>query len=272
MIDIHTHLHPPRLFAAIRRWFAEKSTWNLTQPTEPNLVAQALKSRGVERFVFCSYAHKPGMARSINEWLIQTSTELGGFGLPLATVHPGDVDYVEYYREALQNGCVGIKIHEDVQELSIDSRQFAPIHRLTAEHQGFVLVHAGHIPWSDDTNSGPSRIKSVLEQHPILNVVVAHLGMPDTSEYLALMSAHQNLYLDTTMALAPSSPMRKEFDLELLIPLSKQILFGSDFPNLPYDYAQEYEPFSVLPAAVQDAILFKNAQRLLAPHLVTNTH
>ncbi len=66
-------------------------------------------SRGVERFVFCNYAHKPGMARSINEWLIQTATELGGFGLPLATVHPGDVDYVEYYREALQNGCVGIK-------------------------------------------------------------------------------------------------------------------------------------------------------------------
>ncbi len=128
-------------------------------------------------------------------------------------------------------------------------------------------MHAGHIPWSDNTNSGPSRIKSVLEQHPQLNIVVAHLGMPDTSEYLGLMSDHQNLYLDTTMALAPSSPMRKEFDLELLIKHSEQILFGSDFPNLPYDYAQEYEPLRVLPTSVQDAILFKNAQRLLLPHL-----
>ncbi|CAN5280067.1 hypothetical protein BH10CYA1_BH10CYA1_46020 [soil metagenome] len=85
MIDLHTHLHQPRLFAAIRRWFAEKSTWNLTQPTEPQLVARALKSAGVERFVFCSYAHKPGMARTIYEWLIKPAVELGWIGLPLAT-------------------------------------------------------------------------------------------------------------------------------------------------------------------------------------------
>jgi predicted TIM-barrel fold metal-dependent hydrolase len=267
MIDMHTHLHPPRLFAAIRRWFAEKSTWILTQPTEPHLVAQALRLAGVERFVFCSYAHKPGMARTINEWLIQTADELGGFGLPLATVHPADVDYVEYYREALQNGCVGIKIHEDVQGLSIDHPHFAPIHELTAKHQGFVLVHAGHIPWSDDTNDGPSRIRSVLEQHPQLSVVVAHLGSPDTERYLELMNEHPNLYIDTTMALAVSSPMRLEFDIELLIPHSARILFGSDFPNLPYDYPQEYAPFNVLPEAVRNAILFENANRLLAPHL-----
>jgi len=267
MIDMHTHLHPPRLFAAIRRWFAEKSTWNLTQPTEPKLVASALKSRGVERFVFCSYAHKPGMARTINEWLIQTAAELGGFGLPLATVHPADTDCIEYYREALQNGCVGIKVHEDVQQLSIDHPHFDPIHKLTAEHHGFLLVHAGHIPWSDNTNHGPLRIRNVLEQHPQLKIVVAHLGIPDTGSYLELMNEHPNLYLDTTMALAPSSPLRKEFDIELLIPHSDRILFGSDFPNLPYDYAEEYEPLSVLPDAVRNAILFQNAKGLLAPHL-----
>lgn len=264
---MHTHLHPPRLFAAIRRWFAENSTWNLTQPTEPNLVARALKSAGVERFVFCSYAHKPGMAHTINKWLIQTAAELGGFGIPLATVHPGDVDYIDYYREALQNGCVGLKIHEDVQNISIDHPQFAPIHKLTAEHQGFVLVHAGHIPWSDNTNHGPSRIRSVLEQHPQLFVVVAHLGLPDTVSYLGLMDEHPNLYLDTTMALAPGSPLRREFDIELLIPHGDRILFGSDFPNLPYDYAQEFEPLRVLPESVRDAILFQNARRLLSPHL-----
>jgi uncharacterized protein len=104
MIDIHTHLHPPRLFAAIRRWFAEHSTWDLSQPTEPDLVAQVLKAHGVERFVYCSYAHKPGMARTINEWLIQIAAQLGGFGLPLATVHLADNDYIDYYREALENG------------------------------------------------------------------------------------------------------------------------------------------------------------------------
>src|SRR5579883_3534680 len=88
LIDIHTHLHPPRLFAAIRRWFAERSTWKLEEPTEPSQVAATLRSYGVERFVFCSYAHRPGMARSLNAWLTQTARDLHGYGVPLATVHP----------------------------------------------------------------------------------------------------------------------------------------------------------------------------------------
>src|ERR1700691_2889240 len=69
MIDVHVHLHPPRLFAAIRRWFAERSPWVIEHPTDPQIVAERLRGYGVERFVFCSYAHKPGMAAELNAWL-----------------------------------------------------------------------------------------------------------------------------------------------------------------------------------------------------------
>ena len=48
VIDVHTHLHPPRLFAAIRRWFAERSPWVLEHPTEPHEVARVLREHGVE--------------------------------------------------------------------------------------------------------------------------------------------------------------------------------------------------------------------------------
>ena len=48
MIDIHTHLHPPRLFAAIRRWFATNSSWDIAaQPQEPADVVAALHKEGV---------------------------------------------------------------------------------------------------------------------------------------------------------------------------------------------------------------------------------
>src|SRR3979409_2772485 len=75
VIDVHTHLHPPKLFAAIRRWFAERSPWVLNHPTEPREVARTLHEHGVERFAFCSYAHKPGIARDLNGWLCATARD-----------------------------------------------------------------------------------------------------------------------------------------------------------------------------------------------------
>src|SRR5271156_1975410 len=133
MIDFHTHLHPPRLFAAIRRWFAERSDWKIEhQPTEPQDVARALAAAGVERFVFFSYAHRPGMAREINAWLVQTARDLGGAGLALATIHLDDPDYLEDLERALEAGCAGIKIHEDVQGLAVDDPRFAPAYERIA--------------------------------------------------------------------------------------------------------------------------------------------
>ncbi len=51
-IDVHTHLHPEWLCRAIRRWFAERSTWKLESPTDPALVAGFLRGRGVYRKIF----------------------------------------------------------------------------------------------------------------------------------------------------------------------------------------------------------------------------
>jgi len=266
MIDVHTHLHPPKLARAIRKWFAENSSWKLTFSTEPQDVAQHLKENGVTRFLFCSYAHKPGIAREINEWLAQTSKELGRFGLPLATVHPADTDYVDYYKAALADGCIGLKIHEDVQKLQIDSPQFEPIMDVTEKSNGVILVHVGHIPWSDDTDNGPDRLKAVLSRHPDLTVIVAHMGVPDTVEYVALTEQFPNLFLDTTMVVNSASPMRRSVTPELMEKHQKNILFGSDFPNIPYAYKDDIAEINrfVPTDAARAAIFSKNAERLLA--------
>lgn len=269
MIDIHTHLHPPQLFKAIRRWFAENSDWDLQHPTEPEAVAASLREHGVDRFVFCSYAHKPGIARELNSWLIQTSKELNRYGLPLATVHPDDPDFVEYYEDALQNGCVGIKIHEDVQKFAIDDPRLVPIHDLTVKYNGFVLVHVGPIPFKDDTNDGPARIRKVLERNRRMNVVVAHLGVPDTLRYLELTHAFPGLRLDTTMALSTNLPLRADIDNAAIEPYAKVLLFGSDHPNLPHPYEEEVYAIEDLELSDKnrELVFDQNARTLLAHHL-----
>ena len=265
MIDIHTHLHPPRLFAAIRRWFAEKSDWQIEHPSEPLAIASALREAGVERFVFCSYAHKPGMARDLNVWLAQTSRDLNGFGLPLATVHLDDPTSLADLQSALDDGCIGLKIHEDVQRLAIDDPRFAPVYAEIARRGGFVLAHLGPIPWSFDTRNAPIRLASVLARHPTLRFVVAHMGVPETLDYFSLARAHSNLFIDTTMAFA-SNDLRTNASAIEIERASGSIVYGTDFPNIPYAYDRERRGIEALglSIAARAAIFSGNARRLHA--------
>ena len=267
MIDIHTHLHPPRLFAAIRRWFAERSEWDLSlAPTEPHAVADVLRAAGVERFVFCSYAHKPGMARELNAWLVRASEELGGYGLPLATVHPDDPEYVADARVALEGGCIGLKLHEDVQRLAADDPRLDPVYAELAARDAFLLVHAGAIPWRYVKGDGLGRITRVLERHPKLTVVVAHYGVPDTAQYYALMDRHELLYLDTTMIFAPDSPMLESAVASLVGTRPDRVLYGTDYPNVPHAYGSEREGLERLHLddAAMHAILHANAEGIIS--------
>jgi predicted TIM-barrel fold metal-dependent hydrolase len=268
LIDVHTHLHPPKLFRAIRRWFAEHSDWDISgQPTEPHDVAARYRAAGVERFVFCSYAHKPNMARELNAWLCQTSRDLDGYGLPLATVHLDDASYLDDLQSALDDGCIGLKIHEDVQRLAVDDPRFDPVYAELARRGGFVLAHIGPIPWDYPRHAGRQRVEAVLAKHPGLNFVVAHFGAPDSADYLALMARHPRLYLDTTMYFASESPIGSRFvaDASAMEPRANRIVYGTDYPNIPFAYDRELRGLEArgLPAPALRAILHDNGAALI---------
>jgi len=267
MIDIHTHLHPPRLFAAIRRWFDERSSWVLEHPTEPAAVAAALEAAGVTRFVFCSYAHKPGMAAEINQWLAETSRGLGRYGLPLATVHAEDPDPLGDLTRAFDDGCIGLKLHEDVQKVAVDDERLDAVYGAVAERRGFVLAHVGPIPWDDRPQGGPDRVGRVLVRHPTLHFVVAHLGSPDTARYVERFHDHSTLRLDTTMCLDPAGPMASRFDPAWMDAHPERFVYGTDYPNVPYAYDAERSALHALGLreATLRGILHDNAAELIAP-------
>lgn len=264
LVDIHTHLHPPWLFKAIRRWFAERSTWRLEHPTEPAQVAAALHAHGIARFVFFSYAHKAGLAREINAWLADTARGLPG-AVALGTVHPDDADCLDVAEEALAgHGFPGLKVHINVQRFAPDDPRMLPVYERVRALGRFVLMHVGTAPWpgAHDGFDGFARLMARL---PDLRVVVAHMGAFETPRFLEALTRHPNLHLDTTMAFAEASPLRVEIGDDDLVRWQDRICFGSDFPNLPYAYEEERRPLwrRGLPAAVYAKIFRDNALRLL---------
>ena len=64
------------------------------------------------------------------------------------------------------------------------------------------------------------------------------MGADQWREFFALCRASPNLYLDTTMALSAylgdDQPGRDD-----LVALQDRLLFGTDFPNLPYPWSRE---------------------------------
>ena len=267
-IDAHTHLHPPWLAQAIRRWFAERTHWRLHYPTEPAQVAAFLREHGVERFAFFSYAHKAGIAREINRWLRETARGLPD-GLPLATVHPDDDDPAGLVETALEAyGFYGLKCHIQVQRFYPDDPRMLPVYARLVEADRVLVIHAGTAPHANRF-VGLGRLAPVLERFPDLRVALCHMGAYETPLAFELLERFPNLYLDTTMALSPLAAPYMEVKPwvtnEQLITWQDRICFGSDFPIIPYDYEVEVRGIldRGLPEEVEQKIFFENARRLL---------
>jgi hypothetical protein len=268
-VDVHVHLHPPGLARAIERWFADHA-WTACHSFEPAAVADTLAARGVGRFCFFSYAHKPGMAREINRWLATAAAALPN-ALALGTLHPDDPDLDAIAAEATGAlGLRGFKFHHSVQRFRVDDPRLYGVYE-RAEAAGHVfMLHTGTMPYRDEF-TGVEPFARVMARFPRLRVCVAHMGAFQSAEFLALLPRYPHLYVDTTMAMTPLAAKYVGADPAAvtdadLLRHQDRVLFGSDFPLIPYDYDEErrWAWERPLPDPARRRIFHDNALRFLA--------
>ena len=73
VVDAHVHLMPDRLMRAIRDALGEAAGWTFDHPTGLDAMTEILRDAGVEEFFALPYAHRPGMADELNEWVCETA-------------------------------------------------------------------------------------------------------------------------------------------------------------------------------------------------------
>lgn len=241
VVDAHVHLFPDRVFDAIWRWF-DAHGWPVRYQLHTPEVISFLLERGVEHIVALTYSHKPGMARLLNGFMADIGARHEAV-TPLATVLPGEPGAGDILREAFVAGLRGVKLHCHVQAFAPDSEPMAEIYDTCVEHDRPLVIHAGREPSSDaypvDSHAvcGVERMEAVLRGWPALKVCVPHLGADEFDEYAGLLERYDNLWLDTTMAAA--SYFDIPFPLRALQTRPERVMYGTDFPNVPYAWDRE---------------------------------
>jgi uncharacterized protein len=266
VVDAHVHLFPDRVFEAIWRWF-EQYGWPIRYKLHTPQVVSFLLSRGVHRVVALHYAHKPGMARWLNAYVAEVARAEPRV-LGLATVLPGEPGAGDILAEAFAAGLRGVKLHSHVQCLAPDAPEMHEVYAACARAGRPVVLHAGREPASPhykcDVHAlcSAERVERVLQAHPTLKLCVPHLGLDEFDAYTRLLERYDSLWLDTTMALAgyfPQEPPRRLLEVR-----PERILYGTDFPHLPYAWDRELHRLLALKLGdeVEAGILGGNALKL----------
>ncbi len=243
VIDAHVHLFPDNLFESIWQWF-EKFGWPIRYRLRSPEAIEFLLSRGVRRIVGLHYAHRPGVARELNAYmakLCRSYQPLTG----MATVYPGEKHGRQILAEAFDNGLSGVKLHCHVQCFDMLAAGMHEIYGLCQELDKPLIMHVGREPKSPAYSCDPyelcsaDKLEQVIKTYPGLRICVPHLGADEFKSYRRLLENYDNLWLDTTMILADYLPFDNIPNLADM--RADRIIFGSDFPNLPYAWDRELQ-------------------------------
>lgn len=245
LFDVHTHFLPPRVMAKVRHQFDSAGpligrTWPLEYRAPDEELVATLRGFGVRRFSALPYAHKPDMAEFLNTWASDFADHSPGC-LRSATFYPepGAAAYVERRLEA---GAEIFKIHVQVGAFDVRDPLLNDAWGLLEDAGTPVVVHAGSGP-VPTSYTGPGPVRDLLVRHPRLALVMAHLGAPEYAEFLDLVATYEHVRADTTMVFTTFfDQLGAAFPQDLLprlVDLQHKILLGSDFPNIPYPYAEQ---------------------------------
>ena len=254
---------PDRLAQAIRRFFDERMGGSQLAYAGvlKDDVVRAERAAGVVRFWALPYAHKAGVAASLNEWMAAEDSPIAG-AVAAATFHPDDPDLPALVERAFEGlGLRLAKLHCSVGNFAADDARLEPLWDAAERRAIPVVVHAGHHVNGRTAVDELAPVDRIATAHPRLRLVIAHLGQPAVDVALDLLDRHPALLADLTSAYEWGYPM----PLERLEAHHERLLFGSDCPNTTRTIAESAGGIRRLGlgARALRAILGENAERLV---------
>lgn len=286
IIDSHVHFFPEKIFSAIWKYWKEIYVplfpkWHNIYEWQNDRLVGFLRDEHVERFTTLNYAHKKDIAAELNKWTYAFCKE-NPSAIPFGAAHPDDDDILEYTERAFSEyNFKGIKLQLLVTDFYLYDVRLKPLFSMMRESDRILIVHAGTAPGiyrsaPPGAKVGVEYFLKFLDEFPDNKVIVAHMGGYEFEEFFRIVEDYPNIYLDTAMIWGPGAIglFREEDSPESILGMdrllsfmeknSSRILFGSDFPNIPYEYRASIDELLKLDLSrtAFENILYNNAKRL----------
>lgn len=269
IIDVHTHFMPQRVMDKVWAYFDTAGPltarqWPIAYRLDEATRVRRLREFGVSAFTALIYPHKPDMAEWLNAWAAEFAAATPDC-LHTATFFP-ESTAAGYVRRAIADGARVFKSHVQVGGYSPADPALDGVWQILEETGVPTIIHAGSGP-APGRYTGPGPVRDVLERHPGLTLIIAHMGLPEYLEFLDLAERFSGVHLDTTMVFTDFTEEVDPFPPEALAVLPRladKVLFGSDYPNIPYRYHHAIESITGLGLGDEwtRKVLYSNAAEL----------
>ncbi len=177
----------------------------------------------------------PERLRTYNGWILDTANQSPHL-TPLVAADPsvlGGRAGAEHLRQAVGGGAKGIKVHPVMQKFLPSDPRMDEIYTVCEELELTVLSHSGSSrtspPWAD-----PFAFSEVMEAHPRLHLLLAHLGGASWHQVRDFAAAFPSVSFDLCEIIAwtgaPGAPTADELGRLIRDIGADRVLFGTDFP------------------------------------------
>lgn len=201
---------------------------------------QTYVDSGIDRAVFVNMVSYNEWGRAMpNDYLAKYTRQYPDMFLALAGVDPhmgGKTAVREVERCVKELGCVGLKFHPAYQDVfPNDEKLMYPILEACQDLDVAVLIHTGttRMTRCKIRSCNPLTIDDVATDFPKLRIIMTHFGWPWTSEALAVVWRHENVYLDLSGWMPRYVYMSEPIVFQYMnTVLQDKFVFGSDYPAI----------------------------------------
>lgn len=174
-------------------------------------------------------------------------------------------------KEAIEvHGMLGFHFHPIMGHFAVNDREHYPLFEVINELKAPVMIDVGTTGMGAGIPGGmgakirhahPAAIDELAADFPDLTIIAAHPGWPWVDEMTAVALHKGNVFWEMSGWAPKHFPPQLKIDMRAR--LQDKIMFGSDYPSLPYGRIfREWDELGYKPE-VMEKIYHGNAERVL---------